>query len=66
MNNWIDVNERLPIDEDRFLCFGIDGLTIRGYNPDYTCWDTEDQDDYYCDAIGGRITHWMPSPDPPT
>ncbi len=66
VNGWIKVEDKLPIDEDLFLCFGIDGITIRGYNPDYECWDTEDQDDFFCKAIGGRITHWQPVAEPPS
>ena len=65
MNEWISVEDRLPEDEIKYLVYGIDGETVRGYNPDYICWDTEDQDDFWCHAIGGRVTHWQPLPPPP-
>jgi hypothetical protein len=42
-----------------------DGIVVRPYNEYHKCWDTEDADDYYCDAVGGKITHWMPLPNPP-
>jgi hypothetical protein len=65
MGEWISVEDRLPEEEERYLVYGIDGITVRGFSEYHKCWDTEDQDDYFCDAIGGRITHWMPLPPQP-
>jgi len=31
------------------------------FNSRYACWDDGDGDDYYTDAIGGKITHWAPT-----
>ena len=65
MKEWISVNDRLPEEEERYNVFGIDGITIKGFSPYHNCWDDEQQDDYFCDPVGGRITHWQPLPEPP-
>jgi uncharacterized protein DUF551 len=63
---WIKVEDRLPEFEGLALVFGDNiGMLVRPYNCFHNCWDDEDGDDYYCDALGGKITHWMPLPEPP-
>lgn len=61
---WIPVEEELPFGSEnsiRCLVKSIsDGIVVREYNQYHKCWDDEDGDDYYCDAIGGNITHWRP------
>lgn len=61
---WISVEEELPFNEDgddSIKCLvksNYDGIVVRPYNQYHKCWDQEDGDDYYSDAIGGKITHW--------
>ena len=68
--NWINVNDKLPEDKNNndipclvyCTCWGI---VVRPFNQHHNCWDCEDGDDYYADAIGGKITHWQPLPELP-
>jgi len=67
---WINVKDRLPRKDGKSSIYCLvnseyDGIVMRPYNEYHQCWDTEDADDYYCDAIGGKITHWTPLPNPP-
>jgi hypothetical protein len=67
---WISVNKQLPkIDgQSSIYCLVFDaywGMVVRPFNEAHLCWDGEDGDDYYTDAVGGKITHWMPLPEPP-
>ena len=67
---WINVEDRLPEKDGKSSIYCLvnsehDGIVVRPYNEYHKCWDDEDADDYYCDAIGGKITHWMPLPNPP-
>ena len=65
---WIPVNVRLPYKDEnsQIMCLVYDKyqsqVLVRPYNEFHKCWDDEDADDYYTDAIGGHITHWMPLP----
>ena len=65
MDEWISVNSSLPEKNGFYLTTGIYGETVRAFNINCNCWDDEQGDDYWCDAIGGKITHWMPLPNPP-
>lgn len=72
MSNWIKVSDQLPkVDgnssisvlcrdsyhqQTRVLCF----------NEHHLCWDDESGDDYYTDAVGGKVSHWQQLPEPPT
>lgn len=68
---WIDVREELPKSNDgenEVYCLVNDtywGIIVRPFNIEHHCWDGEDADDYYTDAVGGKITHWQPLPTPP-
>jgi hypothetical protein len=67
---WISVNDRLPEKDGNssIMCLVYDTwhhIVCRPYNEHHNCWDDEDMDDYYTDAVGGNITHWMPLPEPP-
>lgn len=69
-NDWISVKDELPRKDGDSTIYCIvfdvhDGVVVRPFNEYHQCWDREDGDDYYSDAIGGRITHWMPLPEPP-
>jgi hypothetical protein len=69
-NNWIKVQERLPYKDGEssipcLVYIQYDGIVVRQYNEYHKCWDEEDGDDCCCDAVGGKITHWMPLPQRP-
>ena len=72
MNDWISVKDRLPYEDgdSQIMCLVFDDyendILVRPYNEYHKCWDTEDRDDYYTDAINGYITHWMELPMPPS
>ncbi len=64
--NWIKVTDKLPESDNSFLVYDTyNGVVVRPFNKFHNCWDDEDGDDYYCDAVGGKITHWMPLPNEP-
>lgn len=69
-DDWINVKEQLPYrdGDSSVYCLvndACDGIVVRPYNEAHGCWDQEDGDDYYTDAVGGKITHWMPLPEQP-
>ncbi|MDX5586530.1 MAG: DUF551 domain-containing protein [Aureibaculum sp.] len=67
---WISVNDELPKEDGNssifclVVCKGY-GVVVRPYNEYHNVWDDEDSDDYFTDAVGGKITHWMPLPEAP-
>ena len=67
---WVKVEDRLPKDENNNIyCLVYDtysGIIVRPYNQAHNCWDGEDADDHYTEAVGGTITHWQPLPERPT
>lgn len=67
---WISVRDNLPKKDGNSSIFCLvnctsDGVIVRPFNEYHNCWDTEDGDDYYSDAINGKITHWMLLPETP-
>jgi hypothetical protein len=67
---WIKVEDDLPKKDGRssIYCLVFDnyhGSMVLPYNEYHKCWDQEDGDDFYSEAVGGKITHWMPLPEPP-
>lgn len=67
---WINVKDRLPSKDGNssIMCLVYDtyyGIVCRPFNEYHNVWDTEDCDDYYTEAIGGKITHWMELPTTP-
>lgn len=67
---WIKVTDELPFIDgsSSIYCLVVDtynGIVVRPYNEYHKCWDSEDGDDFYTDSVGGKITHWMPLPEPP-
>ena len=41
------------------------GVIVRAFCQYYQNWQDEDNDDHYCEAVGGNITHWIPLPEEP-
>ena len=70
-NQWISVNDKLPLKDKNndieCLCFDEyhNQVRVLVFNVYHNCWDDESGDDYYTDAIGGKVTHWMPLPNKP-
>lgn len=67
---WIKVEDRLPYKDGRSSIFVLVYNTykeriVRPYNEYHNCWDDEDADDHYSEAVGDKVTHWMPLPDEP-
>lgn len=67
---WIKVENGLPKKDGNseipcLVYVARFGISVHPYNEYHKCWDTEDGDDYFTDAVGGKITHWMPLPTPP-
>lgn len=61
MSDWISVKERLPDINDEYIVFTEDAeVFICEYLPSVNQWWDRD-----ASIIYGRITHWMPLPDPP-
>lgn len=60
--NWISVNDRLPESKDgdnSIYCLvysRYDGIIVRPYNQYHKCWDDEDADDHYSEAVDGLVT----------
>lgn len=70
-SKWILVNDELPKKDGNS---SIDCLTydkhhnqirVLSFNEHHHCWDDEDGDDYYTDAVGGKVSHWMSLPSRP-
>lgn len=65
---WIAVQQCLPNKDGNSsiacLCYDAYHRQVRVlvYNEYHGCWDDESGDDYYTDAIGGKVSHWMPLP----
>ena len=61
MNNWISVNDKLPLLYESVLCFTADGGYCIAQLHDYF-----GAKEWYCRDIKMRsVTHWMPLPDSP-
>ena len=64
---WISVEKELPKKDGCYLVASTTyGFVVRSFNVFHNCWDDEQADDYWCDAVGGKVTHWMPLPPPPS
>jgi hypothetical protein len=55
---WTAVEEELPVEEDKYLTKQEYGIFLQSFNTYHNCWDDESGDDYYTDAVGGKVTHW--------
>lgn len=67
---WIKVENQLPkTDGNNSIMVLVftkrREILCRPYNEYHNCFDDYDGDDYWTDAIGGEVTHWMPLPEKP-
>ena len=69
VQKWIPVTERLPEEDDKYLC-AVKG-TITGYSYTKVMWYSTKRGFHYSDPdlgdmpMNSYVTHWMPLPDPP-
>jgi hypothetical protein len=74
-NNWIDVNDRLPENDDEVLVWPHPndeaGVITAQYNPweggkDYKKWMYSQYESNWGDEyFGTKVTHWQPLPETP-
>lgn len=67
---WKKVEDELPKKDGNssiyvLVCDKWNRISVKPYNEYHNCWDDEDGDDYFSDAVGGKITHWMELPEKP-
>lgn len=62
---WKKLSIEEPKDNERVLVWDskYKECTIRVFNKEYNCWDTEDGDDYFCELSGYEF--WMRLPEEP-
>ena len=63
-NEWVSVEERLPVEAKKVLCF----LALGGGPMVETGYYMGDEGWYYTGIEAphhGAVTHWMPLPEPP-
>lgn len=65
MNDWIDVNDRLPNDNQHIIIY-CDGafVLVAQYREDEFYDAVQDGDEYF-ETVSRCVTHWMPLPEPP-
>lgn len=62
-SEWKDCLEELPKNDECYLVYAKGyGIVVRPFNVYHQCWDDEDADDYFTDAKGGKVSHWMELP----
>ena len=59
MSKWISVKDRLPKVGEHVLVFS----PITGIKTDFIAFVENDEEDRFFRS--GRVTHWMPLPEPP-
>ncbi|HCR4030179.1 TPA: DUF551 domain-containing protein [Morganella morganii] len=60
---WIKCSERMPEESGRYLCYVEEVNCLGKSHYQWNCsWNGECFRD---DALSGRVTHWMPLPQPP-
>jgi len=66
--NWISTADKKHPDKagieryEQILCLVVHGgnILLRQWNCEHLVWDTEDGDDYFCNA--DDVSYWMPCP----
>ena len=72
MMEWISVEDRLPLESNHYLLLhNYQGKTSHGVGMwwsqkalDENKW-IEDKEPHFGTINAGRVTHWMPLPEPP-
>lgn len=64
---WISVEDRLPEESGRYLCYYRGSNLICPYSAIYKMFNAcDDADEEWNKQYAMMITHWMPLPSPPT
>ncbi len=69
MSEWIDVNDKLPLNESDLPLSGFDCIEILSFSSGFVYMD-----EYQIGGLPGfwgsfqrnEVTHWQPLPEPPT
>ena len=64
-SKWVSVDKELPNKDGKYICCGDYGITIQVWNISCNCWDDEDGDDYYSNAVDGKVDYWQQLPKVP-
>lgn len=60
---WIDVKDKLPLDNERVIISCNEGICTARLLDEY--WQMDPIGSYATDGCIFDITHWMPLPEPP-
>ncbi|EHA3082263.1 DUF550 domain-containing protein [Salmonella enterica] len=62
-DGWIPVSERMPEESGRYWCYVEEQNSLGKSHYQWNCsWNDQAWSDK---ALSGRVTHWMPLPEPP-
>ncbi|EJF4781685.1 DUF550 domain-containing protein [Salmonella enterica] len=62
-DGWIPVSERMPEESGRYWCYEEEQNSLGKSHYQWNCsWNGQAWSDK---ALSGRVTHWMPLPEPP-
>ena len=62
---WISVDEQLPSESGRYWCYVEYQSDLAKSSYQWNCFFGVVEKVFHVDGCGGRVTHWMPLPEPP-